>query len=45
MVISDGGSLFIDKTFQQFLAKHGVKHNVATPYHPQINGQAETSNK
>jgi hypothetical protein len=33
MVISDGGSHFIDKTFQQFLAKYGVKHNVATPYH------------
>ena len=30
MVISDGGSHFIDKT---------------TPYHPQTNGQAETSNK
>ena len=45
MVISDGGSHFIDKTFWQFLAEHGVKHNVATPYHPQTNGQAETSNK
>ena len=38
MVISDGGSHFIDKTFRQFLAEHGVKHNVATPYHPQTNG-------
>jgi len=45
MVISDGGSHFIDKTFRQFLAKHGVKHNVATPYHPQTIGQAKTSNK
>ena len=45
MVISDGGSHFIDKTFRQFLAGHGVKHNVATPYHPQTNSQAETSNK
>ena len=45
MVISDGGSHFIDKSFQQFLAKHGVKHNVATPYDPQTNGQAKTSNK
>ena len=45
MVISDGGSHFIDKTFRQFLAGHGVKHNVATPYHPQTNGQAETSNQ
>jgi transposase InsO family protein len=45
MVISDGGSHFIDKSFRQFLAGYGVKHNVATPYHPQTSGQAETSNK
>ena len=42
MVISDGGSHFIDKTFRQFLAEHAVKHNVATPYHPQTNVQAES---
>jgi hypothetical protein len=45
MVISDGGSHFINKPFRQFLAGYGVKHNVATPYHPQTSGQAETSNK
>jgi len=45
MVISDGGSHFIDKTFRNFLKELGVEHNIATPYHPQTNGQAETSNK
>jgi transposase InsO family protein len=45
MVISDGGSHFIDSKFQLFLHNHGVHHNVATPYHPQTSGQAETSNK
>jgi hypothetical protein len=25
--------------------EHGVRHNIATPYHPQTSGQAETSNK
>jgi len=45
MVISDGGSQFIDKVFQKYLAEHGVRHNIATPYHPQTSGQAETSNK
>ena len=45
IVISDGGSHFIDKIFRKYLADHGVRHNVATPYHPQTSGQAETSNK
>ena len=45
MVISDGGSHFIDRTFRKFLEELGAQHNVATPYHPQTNGQAETSNK
>nr|CAE01641.2 OSJNBb0021I10.3 [Oryza sativa Japonica Group]CAE03198.2 OSJNBb0060M15.10 [Oryza sativa Japonica Group] len=45
MVISDGGSHFIDKTFRDLLREMRAKHNVATPYHPQTSGQAETSNK
>ena len=38
MVISDGGSHFIDKTFRAFLRELGTKHNIATPYHPQTSG-------
>ena len=45
VVISDGGSYFIDKTFMKCLRELGVDHRVATPYHPQTSGQAETSNK
>jgi hypothetical protein len=45
LVISDGGTHFIDKNFYKYLAKHGIHHNVTTPYHPQTSGQAETSNK
>ena len=45
MVISDGGSHFIDKTFRNFLREMGTKHKTATPYHPQTSGQVETSNK
>jgi len=45
MVISDGGSHFIDKAFRTFLRDLGTCHNVATPYHPQTSGQAKTSNK
>jgi transposase InsO family protein len=43
MVISDGGSDFIDAAFQSFLKELGTTHNVATPYHPQMSGQVETS--
>ena len=45
MVISDGGSHFIDKTFRNYLRKLGAKHNIAIPYHPQTSGLTETSNK
>jgi len=45
LVISDGGSHFIDRRFREFLTKVGIRHNVGTPYHPQTSGQAETSNK
>jgi hypothetical protein len=45
MVISDGGTHFIDKRFHLYLKSHVIHHNVATPYHHQTSGQAETSNK
>jgi hypothetical protein len=44
IVIDDGGSHFIDWTFWKALSKVGVDHRIATPYHPQMSGQAETSN-
>jgi transposase InsO family protein len=45
IVISDGGSHFIDGTFWNAVSEVGVDHRITTPYHPQMNGQAETSNK
>jgi hypothetical protein len=45
IVISDGGSHFIDGTFRKALSEVGVDHRIATPYHPQTSRQAETSNK
>ena len=44
-IISDGGSHFCNRQFEALLAKYGVKHKVATPYHPQTSGQAEISNR
>jgi hypothetical protein len=34
IVISDGGSHFIDRTFRKALPEVGVDHQIATPYHP-----------
>ena len=44
-LISDRGTHFCNKQFETLLLKYGVKHKVATPYHPQTNGQAEISNR
>ncbi|XP_022868523.1 uncharacterized protein LOC111388093 [Olea europaea var. sylvestris] len=44
-IISDGGKHFINRQLEQLLNKYGVKHKVATPYHPQTNGQVEVSNR
>src|ERR1051325_11724526 len=45
LVISDGGSHFVSKIFKKLLGKYGVRHNVATPYHPQTSGEVEVSNR
>jgi hypothetical protein len=45
IVISDGGSHFIDRTFRKPLSEVGVDQRIATPYHLQTSSHAETSNK
>ena len=44
-ITSDGGSHFCNKPFENLLTKYGVKHKVATPYHPQTSGQVELANR
>ena len=44
-IISDGGLHFCNKPFENLLTKYGVKHKVATPYHPQTSGQVELANR
>ena len=44
-IISDGGTYFYNKPFENLLAKYGVKHKVATSYHPQTSGQVELANR
>ncbi|XP_015166984.1 uncharacterized protein K02A2.6-like [Solanum tuberosum] len=44
-IISDKGSHFCNRLFATALSKYGVKHKVATPYHPQTSGPVEVLNR
>ncbi|KAH9697093.1 hypothetical protein KPL71_023468 [Citrus sinensis] len=44
-IISDKGTHFCNKIFAAAMMKYGVRHKIATTYHPQSNGQAEVSNR
>src|SRR5690348_16568073 len=44
-LISDGGTHFLNQTVKNLLAKSGIRHKVATTYHPQTSGQVEVSNR
>ncbi|XP_020966723.1 uncharacterized protein LOC110266420, partial [Arachis ipaensis] len=35
-LISDGGSHFCNRPLEALLLRYGMKHKVATPYHPQV---------
>ncbi|XP_070056975.1 uncharacterized protein [Nicotiana tomentosiformis] len=45
VMISNGGTHFCNKLLDNVLAKYGVKHKVATAYHPQTSRQVEVSNR
>ncbi|XP_038904236.1 uncharacterized protein LOC120090580 [Benincasa hispida] len=44
-IISDQRSHFCNRVIAFLLKNYGVRHHIATPYHPQTNGQAKVSNK
>ncbi|KAL4304006.1 hypothetical protein GQ457_10G014230 [Hibiscus cannabinus] len=44
-IISDEGTHFDNKLNAKALQRYGVRHIIATTYHPQTNGQAEVSNR
>ena len=44
-LISDNGTLFINKDMKGLTEAYYIKHGRSTPYYPQGNGQAETTNK
>ena len=43
--MSDRGSHFLDETIEYLLEDFMVVHKKLAPYHPQVNGQAEITNK
>jgi len=45
VLISYGGAHFCSMQLAKALDHYGFKHQVASPYHPQTNGQAEISNR
>lgn len=44
-IISDGGKHFCNKSFESLMKKYGITYKIATPYHPQTNGQVELANR
>ena len=44
-ILSDGGTHFCNRPFEYLMKKYGITHKVATPYHPQSNGQVELANR
>ena len=44
-IINDEGSCFENKVFAKLMSKYGIRHVIGLAYHPQLNGEAEISNR
>eukprot|EP00253_Pinus_taeda_P028230 PITA_28230 len=44
-IVTDQGTQFTSKLVQNIVEQYKIKHRKSTPYHPQVNGQAESTNK
>ena len=44
-IVTDQGAQFTSKLMKDITDKYQIKHRKSTPYHPQANGQVESTNK
>ena len=44
-IVTDQGAQFISKLVRRIVEKYKIKHHKSSPYHPQANGQVESTNK
>ena len=44
-IITDGGPQFVGNKIATTLKNYHIQHKITTPYHPQENGQVESTNK
>jgi len=43
--VTDQGSQFTSNMMERLIEEYRIKHRKSTPYHPQENGQVESTNK
>ena len=43
-ILSDNGTQFTSKKFENFCERHAIKHYRSSVYHPMTNGQVESAN-
>jgi transposase InsO family protein len=44
-IVTDQGTQFTSKLMKEITKKYGIKYCKSSPYHPQSNGQVESTNK
>eukprot|EP00253_Pinus_taeda_P025950 PITA_25950 len=44
-IVTDQGSQCTSNLVEKLMEKYKIKHRISTPYHPQANGQVESTNK
>ena len=44
-IVTNQGSQFTSKLMKELTNKYGIRHCKSSPYHPQANGQVESTNK